>query len=207
MSDLTREALVAEAEKVNAGRTPGPWVLSTDWCDCGNGYGCSHGEFPFALTPHPRPEGWKPYESLIDSFDKATVADGEFMAFCGTHMTTLLSLLASEGEKVKRLEAKVLVLEEAATHVPPLKADRDRLAAEVEQVKHRYANLVEEAHDAEAAIERAEKAEAEVTRLTAQWSQLCEFVKRGDESNDLHGDDAYTLNNVLTKMAELEAQR
>jgi hypothetical protein len=30
--------------------TPGPWHLLTDSCDCGNGYGCSHGEFPYAIV-------------------------------------------------------------------------------------------------------------------------------------------------------------
>jgi hypothetical protein len=32
-----------------AAATGGPWKLVTDSCDCGDGYGCPHGEFPYAI--------------------------------------------------------------------------------------------------------------------------------------------------------------
>lgn len=170
-----RAQLLAEGARLERARTPGPWVLSTDWCDCGNGYGCSHGEFPFALTPHPRPEGWKPYDSLIDSFDKATVADGEFIAFCGTHMGTLLSLLASEGAKVKALEADLAVLRHYPDYLYTAKA-------------------------------RAEKAEAEVTRLRAQQVQFRAWLDTAGMRRCDIGDVIGEVDR-LGFASELEAQR
>ena len=37
--------------------TPGPWELQEDSCDCGGGYPCSHGSFPYSVYT-PEHQAW-----------------------------------------------------------------------------------------------------------------------------------------------------
>lgn len=234
MSTPDRDQLVAEAEKVNAERTPGPW--SQDGLYWLLRYADKN------MDP--------------DSFDGGVVptnreTDAAFIAFCGTHMGTLLSLLASEGEKVKALQANLdeAIAEVGDSHAETAQAeaDRDRLTAEVERLKEvcphfwcqscdaeaqrsdedgcclscgaslvapkRYLdilkNLVIPSWKAEAQThqERAEKAEAEVTRLTARLTRVKQVAAKVLHCS--HGCCSPCPHTRLVSdlKAELEAQR
>jgi hypothetical protein len=43
-------AYLAMARKHEQAASPGPWRVIWDSCDCGDGYGCSHGNFPHAIA-------------------------------------------------------------------------------------------------------------------------------------------------------------
>lgn len=45
---MTAIDLDAIQQRVNAA-AEGPWELLTESCDCGGEYGCSHGEYPYAI--------------------------------------------------------------------------------------------------------------------------------------------------------------
>lgn len=156
----------------------------------------------------------------------ATRTDRE--RFWYAHAGTLLSLLASEGAKVKELEAKVeqqgrtigrLALPDieyrdklrsqamaAEDLAESLKADRDRLTAEVERLKGclATANANHEKFERQWYLEQdaREKAEAEVTRLTARWDALSKWLAICQRN--FMGP---FVRKVREKMAELEAQR
>jgi hypothetical protein len=48
---LTTERLNEIRKRLSAKHlTPGPWRLEYESCDCGDGYGCSHGAYVAAVT-------------------------------------------------------------------------------------------------------------------------------------------------------------
>ncbi len=87
------ERLRALVEKA----VPGPWVTEYDSCDCGDGYGCSHGSWVHALrlpVPHTELSGnevldsYKYGYSEMSEFPPDTV---EFIAACRDDVPLLLA--------------------------------------------------------------------------------------------------------------------
>lgn len=57
--------IVVEMELAMAKAMRGPWQVDYDSCDCGDGYGCSHGSWPHAFI---FPEPWsRPLADLVVS--------------------------------------------------------------------------------------------------------------------------------------------
>ena len=92
-------AYLAEVKKRASAATPGPWRLEYDSCDCGDGYGCSHGSWPHALhLPEPHTER-KPGEdhpdyhfayTEVSEFSNATA---EFITHARTDVPRLLTAI------------------------------------------------------------------------------------------------------------------
>lgn len=57
--------------------TPGPWRVGYDYCDCGEGYGCPHGRWPFEVVGPARVDGT---EFAITEFAEMREVDARLMA-------------------------------------------------------------------------------------------------------------------------------
>src|SRR4051812_14200207 len=82
--------------------TGGPWELVTDSCDCGDGYGCPHGTFPYALRlpEHTVRDGDRDcepgdprdsYRHSASEISDLTMATAEFIAHARTDVPSLLA--------------------------------------------------------------------------------------------------------------------
>lgn len=101
--------------------TPGPWRLEYDSCDCGDGYGCSHGSWPYAFhLPEPHTERspgeeHPNYDFAYTEVSEFSDATAEFIKDARTNVPRLVAALKA-------------VLDVAATTIPAPCADRIREA-------------------------------------------------------------------------------
>lgn len=95
---VDRAALLAEAEQLERERTPGEWTWTPTEKE-------QHGTKSVDVVP----------ANVVGPFVVDTDcgylglndANAAFIAFCGTHMGTLLALLKADAERVQALEAEV----------------------------------------------------------------------------------------------------
>lgn len=106
---------VDEIEAREQAATQGPWALDTDWCDCGDGYGCSHGEYPCGIDvpsiqvawgfAKDRPDATKHAAEIVDEFgENATMADGEFIVHSREDVKWLCQQLRTALADTRRVE-------------------------------------------------------------------------------------------------------
>lgn len=104
-----------EIESREQAATQGPWAFDTDWCDCGDGYGCSHGEFPYAVNvpsmqvawgfAKNKPDASKHAAEIVDEFgENATLADGEFIAHSREDVKWLCAALRTALADTRRVD-------------------------------------------------------------------------------------------------------
>ena len=85
--------------------TPQPWRLEYESCDCGDGYGCRHPDYPEAVTtPQPLPSFVEtatrtgkplgPYAYRRDEMADFTAADWELMVNARQDVPALLARVA-----------------------------------------------------------------------------------------------------------------
>ena len=90
-------ATLAGIRAIEQAATPGPWHLEWDSCDCGDGYGCSHGSWPHAIRnsradTEPRQDGkQRDWDYKHTEISELGGADAEFIVTARTVMPLLLA--------------------------------------------------------------------------------------------------------------------
>lgn len=115
-------ATLSGIRAIEQAATPGPWRLEWDSCDCGDGYGCSHGSWPHAIhTPRAhteRPDGdeWDHDFSHTEISDLGD-ADAEFIIAARTAFPLLLAAVEAALKLADDwdAEARGILLEAART--------------------------------------------------------------------------------------------
>lgn len=92
-------AALAEIRERERAATPGPWTIETDSCDCGDGYGCPHGTFPYAIVtsrPHTERNPGEPprdYDFRHSEICELPLEDVEFITAARDYVPRLLAAL------------------------------------------------------------------------------------------------------------------
>jgi hypothetical protein len=124
MAELDLEAI----RQLCAAASPGPWEVEYDRCDCGGGYPCTHGEFPYALRGPVRVE---PLGDFAPSeISEMLSADVEFVAAARTAVPALLAEL----DQAKAETAKAYSAGEKA--IAALLARVDRLTEALRSIAY-----------------------------------------------------------------------
>jgi hypothetical protein len=99
MADDKLTAALAEIREREQAATEGPWRIIWDSCDCGDGYGCSHGSWPHAIQTSraniDRGPGNTPRDYDYEHSEVADLgdADVEFMTHAREDVPRLLAAL------------------------------------------------------------------------------------------------------------------
>lgn len=94
---LTVEEIAARA----AAATPGPWRIGWESCDCGGGYPCGHGSYPYAICGPKRTDpslNFPDYNNQVSEIVELTDEDATFIAEARTDVDWLTA-------RVRELEA------------------------------------------------------------------------------------------------------
>lgn len=94
-----REATLERIQRRHAAISKGPWSISYESCDCGDGYGCSHGRWPYALQgpknlQYSNDERWKDHHNSVTEVSELTEEDAHFLANAPTDIDFLLEEVA-----------------------------------------------------------------------------------------------------------------
>jgi hypothetical protein len=92
---VSAAVILAQWREAEQKATPGPWHLEWDSCDCGDGYGCSHGSWPHAIhnsrAHTERPDGVQhDYDFAHSDIAELSGDDAEFIIAARTAMPLLL---------------------------------------------------------------------------------------------------------------------
>lgn len=120
MADDPLTAALAPIRDREQAATRGPWEIETESCDCGDGYVCPHGTYPYAIitsrshTERKTGEAPRPYDFRHSEICELSPEDVEF--------------IAQAREDVPRLlRAVELLIGFHASYMMP--AERDKLVA------------------------------------------------------------------------------
>lgn len=123
--------------------TPGPWTLDRESCDCGDGYGCSHGMYiTSVVTTTPtviaaercqrtgeQPRDYDFHRSEIGDFSEA---DWELM----THAREDIPAMLAEIRRLKTVTTDLAARWEKEAAGTQVAIDTDPLGGEVEAAQH-----------------------------------------------------------------------
>lgn len=160
------EALAREALELADKATEGPWHYSTDSCDCGDYYGCSHADWVheiFYVLDEPKPE-WSEaqknfralisgkYSEYVVEEMSCSIEDGDFITKARTLLPQLaqgvLDLSAENwtlGSLVKMKNKELAELHPKVIYNDALQRTKDeeitRLAAQVVSLKREVSSM------------------------------------------------------------------